>query len=359
MAVGAVISLLALGQTASAQSVPKGNGKVKVFILAGQSNMQGHADLRTLDHLGADPQYGYLLKKLKAADGSYTTRDDVWIYYDRGQRGGVKKGPLTAGYGASDRELGPEWMFGQVMGDHFDNQVLLIKTAWGGQSLAVDFRPPSAGQPPLDQYPEKLRTKLQARTKEGPLVPGPKYSAMIETVRKVLANLKGEFPQYQGQGYELAGFFWFQGWNDMLNTDFTAEYQKNMTCFIKDLRKDLNAPNLPVVIGVIGVGGKTTTNAKKLALRKAQTAVGQQPEFQGTVTCVQTADYWDEQAGQLLEKNYVRRKWTNKEAQEQFGKMGSQPGYHYLGSAKILSLIGYGCGNAMIELITEKKDLHP
>jgi alpha-galactosidase len=169
----------------------------------------------------------------------------------------------------------------------------------------------------------------------------------------VLGNLKDEFPQYQGQGYELAGFFWFQGWNDMVKPEFTAEYEKNMICFIKDLRKDLNAPGLPVVIGVIGVGGKTTTNSKILALRKAQTAVAEQPEFQATVACVQTAGYWDEVAGDLLEKNYVRHKWTNKEAQEQFGKMGSQPAYHYLGSAKVLSLIGYGCGNAMIQLMTK------
>ena len=346
--IGAAACLLT--SVARAQGKP---GKVKVFVLAGQSNMQGHANLRTLDHLGADPQYGHLLKKLKATDGLYTTRDDVWIYYDRG-KGGVKKGPLTAGYGASDNELGPEWMFGQVLGDRYENQVLLIKTAWGGQSLAVDFRPPSAGPLPLDKYPENLRKKLETNIKKGTLAPGHKYCAMIETVRKVLENLKSEFPQYQGQGFELAGFVWFQGWNDMINPDFTAEYEKNMVCFIKDLRKDLKAPELPVVIGVIGVGGKTNTNPKMLALREAQTAVGQRPEFKSSVACVQTADYWDEAAGKLLENNYVKRKWTNKEAQEQFGKMGSQPGYHYLGSAKTLSLIGNACGVAMIKLTTKK-----
>ncbi len=55
-----------------------GNGKVKVFILAGQSNMEGLGHTRTLAHLGDDPQYGGLLKKIRNGDGSWVTRDDVF-----------------------------------------------------------------------------------------------------------------------------------------------------------------------------------------------------------------------------------------------------------------------------------------
>ncbi|MCX5683770.1 MAG: sialate O-acetylesterase [Planctomycetota bacterium] len=333
---------LAACTTAEAADAKK---PVKVFVLAGQSNMQGHALLRTLDHLGKDPKYGDLLKKLKNADGSYTVRDDVWIYYDRGKPG-VKKGPLTAGYGASDQEIGPEWMFGQIMGDRYDNTVLLIKTAWGGASLAVDFRPPSAGDLPLATYPEAARKKFETGIKDGTIVPGAKYRQMIETVRKVLGNLKAEFPQYEDQGCELAGFFWFQGWNDMITTEFSAEYEKNMVALIKDVRKDLGAANLPVVIAVMGVDGKKA-NEKILALRKAQNAAGDRPEFKGNVACVQTADYWDDEAAELVEKFWIKRKWTDEEAQKKYDTMGSQPAYHYLGSAKILSLVGYGCAEAM------------
>jgi hypothetical protein len=42
-------------------------GPVKVFILAGQSNMEGHAGVQTLDRLGEHPTHGYLLKKIKNA----------------------------------------------------------------------------------------------------------------------------------------------------------------------------------------------------------------------------------------------------------------------------------------------------
>jgi alpha-galactosidase len=192
-----------------------------------------------------------------------------------------------------------------------------------------------------------MRTRLEAGLKDGSVVPGAKYRAMIETVRKVVGNLKAEFPQYEGQGHEIAGFFWFQGWNDMITAEFTAEYEQNMAALIKDVRKDLGAANLPVVIAVMGVDGKTKASEKILTFRKAQTAAGARPEFKGNVACVQTAEYWDDEAADLVEKFWRNRKWTDKDAQEKFSKMGCQPPYHYLGSAKILSLIGYGCAEAM------------
>lgn len=328
-------------------------GPVKVFVLAGQSNMQGHAHVRTIDWLGEDPVHGGLLKKLKKADGSWVEREDVWIYYNRG-RNQLKKGNLTGGYGASDNELGPELMFGHIMGDRFENQVLLIKTAWGGQSLAVDFRPPSAGDPPYDAWPKDQAEKLKANIAAGKVSPGAKYREMIEEVRKVLADPKAFFPDYAGQGVELTGFVWFQGWNDMINAAYTAEYEKNMVAFINDVRRDLKAPKLPFVIAVMGVDGKSA-GAGIQTFRKAQTAAGAHPEFQGNVACVQTADYWDEAAGDFLKKNWINRKWSSPEAQAKWDKMGSQPPYHYLGSAKILSLIGWGCGEAMNGLLGAAK----
>ena len=51
---------LVVGFAAPAQATEK---KVKVFILAGQSNMEGHGQVRSLPHLGNHPKYGYLLEK--------------------------------------------------------------------------------------------------------------------------------------------------------------------------------------------------------------------------------------------------------------------------------------------------------
>ena len=127
-----------------------------VYILAGQSNMQGHGALRTIDWLGEDKEYGHLLEKLKNEDGSWSERKDVRIYYPR-NKSEIKKGNLTVGYGANDDKIGPELMFGQIVGDHYANPVLIIKTAWGGKSLAEDFRPPSSGGTTGPYYKEMIK----------------------------------------------------------------------------------------------------------------------------------------------------------------------------------------------------------
>ena len=108
--------------------------KVKVFILAGQSNMEGHGQVRSLNHLGKHPQYGYLLEKLKNTNGSWKIRKDVTIAWQAKEK---KSGPLTVGWGSQDHEIGPELMFGTIMGDKYDEPVLLIKTAWGGKDVFV------------------------------------------------------------------------------------------------------------------------------------------------------------------------------------------------------------------------------
>src|SRR5579859_2488982 len=109
-------------------------------------------------------------------------------------------------------------MFGTIMGEHFPNQILLVKTAWGGRSLAANFRPPSAGPLPLTTYPPEQQKRLAETIKDGKLKVGEDYRVMLAELRDVLANLKTYFPAYQDQGYEIAGFVWFQGWNDMIDS---------------------------------------------------------------------------------------------------------------------------------------------
>ena len=77
VAVGVAVGLLAFGQAWGAQ----GKGPVKVFILAGQSNMDGQADIRTIDFLGEDkdPARAALLKTFKPDGKNFMTRDDVWV----------------------------------------------------------------------------------------------------------------------------------------------------------------------------------------------------------------------------------------------------------------------------------------
>lgn len=253
---------------------------LKVFILAGQSNMEGQAvtDLSgkdynegkgTLASLMADPVKGATFKHLKGADGKWAVRDDVWVRYQR-EKQPLLAGPLTCGFSVygDSHHFGPELQFGHVVGDALDNQVLLIKTAWGGKSLGIDFRPPSSGG-----------------------TVGPYYTMMIAQIRAALANLKTDFPGYDGKGYELAGFVWWHGWNDFCDAKLVPEYETNLINLIQGVRKDLKSPKLPVVIGELTGPWRSegeTLPAAAASIRKAQEAVSLKPEFKGNVLFVET-----------------------------------------------------------------------
>ena len=139
-----ILSLIAL-------AMPAQGKPLKVFILAGQSNMQGHAEIGTFDFIGDDAATAPILKEMRDAEGKPKVCEKVWIssvgclgdaYTDLKE----KKGKLTAGFGAPDDKIGPEFTFGIYMEKQLGEPILLIKTAWGGRSLHTDFRPPSGGQ---------------------------------------------------------------------------------------------------------------------------------------------------------------------------------------------------------------------
>ncbi|HUF62303.1 MAG TPA: sialate O-acetylesterase, partial [Verrucomicrobiales bacterium] len=272
-------------------------------------------------------------------------REDVWIkFFER-------KGNLTVGFGSPGR-IGPELQFGHVVGDHYEEQVLLIKAAWGGRSLFRDFRPSSAGPPPekhleleLDEArktaPETDLTEIQARY-------GASYRAMLEEIRGTLDHLQEHFPDYQdSQGCEIAGLVWFQGWNDMINDEYTAAYAENLGHFIRDFRRDLGIPDLPVVVAQMGVDGVDRPglepDSKKRAFKEAQASVGTLPEFQGNVSVIPTDIHWDMNADAVYRKGW-------REHREEWDRVGSDYPYHYLGSVITYSRIGEAMAKAVIEL---------
>ncbi len=129
------------------------HAKLKVFVLAGQSNMQGagQVEMKENSRNGGQGTLAYLVKNEKTAKkyahlvnnkGEWITRKDVWIRYDDRQDG------LRPGFGYRNTSIGPELGFGSVVGDAIDEPVLLIKTCWGGKNVMVDFRSPSGSMPP-------------------------------------------------------------------------------------------------------------------------------------------------------------------------------------------------------------------
>lgn len=372
---------------------------LQVFILAGQSNMQGHAQVRTFAHVGMDPATKPMLEEMQTADGTPTICQRVWIS-SLGSADTVKTGKLTAGFGASQGgpKIGPEFTFGIYMEKATDAPILIIKTAWGGKSLNTDFRSPSAGS---YVFNDEQLAKLQQQGKDIAAVKAAKeletgvyYRLMIEHVTTVLADIKQVVPGYdEGQGYELAGFVWFQGWNDMVDSNTYPNrakpggyhaYSEALAHFIRDVRKDLNAPNLPFVIGVLGVGGPTDKYGPDQVryksthdnFRAAMAAPAQLPEFRGNVAAVMTEQYWDLELTEAKAKLTALKQQSKQRATESklssaeekalLDKLSSENltarerqivdtgisnlEYHYLGSAKILGGIGKGMAESMAEL---------
>jgi hypothetical protein len=318
---------------------------VRVFILAGQSNMEGKAQLKLLDHQITAPATADLFAHLHKG-GEYLVRNDVWInYHDR-------RGGLTVGYGSPNR-FGVELEFGNLVGNRFDEPVLLIKTAWGGKSLYRDFRPPSAGLPSEGTLEEILAKTNEGNSKNNrPEITigdvrasyGRYYRDMMQDIDTTLDQMGSRFPHLEGREYEIAGFVWFQGWNDQYG-GAEQEYKSNMEHFIRDVRADLDTPDLPFVIGVMGQNGSTPAKGPMLTIQEAQLAMEHVADFAGNVDAVRTDVLIDTAAEALFPD------W--KEQKEEWEKVGSDHPYHYLGSAVWFSRMGTAFGEAMLELMGE------
>jgi hypothetical protein len=383
---------------------------LKVYILAGQSNMEGPASTETFDYLGDDPATAPLLKMMRTAEGKPTVCEGVWISYLTGahDKNFVLNGKLMAGYGSlwgqdptkPGKNIGPEFTFGLTMRAVLHEPILIIKTAWGGKSLHTDFRSPSAGPYTLnawqlDNYPRQqghgIPPDFEKWKAEKVKETGVYYRLMIEHVKTVLKDVKSVCPAYDPkQGYELAGFVWLQGWNDMCDSHTYPKshepggyglYSDLLAHFIRDVRKDLRAPKLPFVIGVMGVGGiQDTPNT----FRQAMAAPAAMPEFKGTVMAVETAPFWDKRLGDIDAKHakVSQMAWIlsskNKGGPNEDGKMtqeqqeaylkefraklitpedealwkrgASNAGYHYLGCAKTFALMGRAFAEGVMKM---------
>lgn len=413
-----LFSLMALLLSATMFDAHAQQKPVKVYILVGQSNMEGHAMTRTFDYIGDDPATAPLLKKMRGTDGKPTVCKDVYIsnlteFFDQS---GVKSGRLTAGYGARRNpnelgdKIGPEFTFGLTMQEAYDGPILIIKPAWGGKSLHTDFRPPSAGPYELndwqkERYPKQeghgIPQNLEQWKADKIEATGRYYRLMIDHIQAVLGDIKTIYPDYDAeQGYELAGLVWFQGWNDMVDSHTYPNYHDPQKYalytelfghFIRDVRNDLDAPKLPFVIGVMGVGGPIDHAYNEGSLKKSLTffraameAPAAQAEFKGSVVAVETWPYWDTDLATIEKKRDKVRQMAhllrteNKNHANQDGTMSAQDqkaylakmeaelitdadkalwergasnaGYHYLGSAKTMAQIGQAFATALLDM---------
>lgn len=380
----------------------KGNAgePLKVFILAGQSNTVGHARAHTIATLLASDQprdqelvkmvfgtenaptlatleeqlkRGQTLdeltggisnekvksmeegpekaaleakvKKLKDAHEAYKKKmgeackvsERVYIssIADRNQR----SGQLSIGYGADAQKIGPEYGFGLSIAEKVDGPILLIKTSWGGKSLNYNFRPPSAGTYQLNE-----KEKSGDKADEIAANAGLNYRMMNEAIHGVLESLEKHHPEYDADaGYEIAGFVWFQGFNDQFSPEFRDNYKDNMIKFIGDVRKEYDVPNMPFVIGVLGTGvteEKVGENAVSIGQREAAKELG----TDNHVASVESYTEYSHYSNAVFKKGWP-------EHYHEWDTVGSDRPYHYLGSGAFFVRLGDAFADQMIELM--------
>lgn len=267
--------------------------EVKLFVLAGQSNMEGHAQRGQLEkllcaleefELPEDPKgcyrdledreermfetvsdfywtgekyaYGYeewqariegrelaasevlraaMLQPLDAVQTisfQYRRQNDGSTRLERRPAGG-----LTSGFGNRNSLYGPELSLGHILHQAFPkDEIIILKVVQGGSDLHEQWRSPSA------------EARLGAAEQES------LYPKLISHVRELIDNPGQFLPKYaSGPKPEivLEAFFWFQGFNDIVagGTVFADHYEANLSDLLNDVRSDLNAADLPVVIG--------------------------------------------------------------------------------------------------------------
>jgi len=392
------ISILSIASSAFADK------KLKVFILAGQSNTVGHANQHTLATLyrpgdARDERLAKLvfknnsglsakaleeqlerarrideltggisndkikamsdgpkktaveaeLKKLNEAYDAYTNKVisscvvSDRVYISSIADGNKRSGPLTVGFGGNPTKIGPEFSFGLSMAQKLDGPILLIKTSWGGKSINYDFRPPSAGAYTLNDKQKEAKNAADIRKNAGL-----NWRMMNEAIGEVLKDLKRYHPAYDATaGHEMAGFVWFQGFNDQFSDEFRENYRDMMVHFIKDVRKEYDTPGMPFVIGVLGTN-MTKDGVDKNAVSVAQREAAKAPEFKDNVTSVESYQVYDLGARAVYDKGWAKNfaVWR---------AIGSDRPYHYLGSGTFFARLGDSFAAAMAELIGKQK----
>lgn len=355
------ITALALSSFATVSAaeppVPKPDDKpadmtkpVQVFILLGQSNMVGLGKIKggefSLEHAVREKKkYSYLVDDA----GEWSERKDLrYVRYMSG------KGPLNNEWmTVKGNTLGPEFGIGHPLGNAIDAPVMILKCCIGNRSLGWDLAPPSserfefvikdkAGAEKKMVYAGykdkpnswEMDPAMGIKTEPAPWVDkngkpidwyaGKQWDSDIGDAQKALADLERHYPG--AKGYEVAGFFFWQGEKDAGDPGLAAKYEENLVRFIKQLRKEFNAPNAKFVLATMGesVKGGTGPGAQVLEGHLAvDGATGKYPEFKGNVATI----------------------YTNPMAQ------GGSGNGHYGGKAEVYMDVGEALGRAMVELL--------
>ena len=312
---------------------------VQVYILMGQSNMLNFGKIK-----GGDGSLETAVKEKKLypylidGDGNWTVRSDVRNVRVMGSgTGGMRQ--FNNEWMTINGNIGVEIGIGHAVGDATDAPVLILKSAIGNRALGWDLLPP--GSEGFEFTDKKGKTWVHPGYKGSPerwekgtepkkinWYAGMQYDGDVARAKKVLSELDKYYPG--AKGYEVAGFFWWQGDRDSRSEALSSRYEKNLVSLVKQLRKEFDAPNANFVCASLGQAKKGDTNgAGKIldAVLAVDGASGKYPEFKGNVAGVYTHP---------LSK-------------------GSSSGAHYGGNAETYMNVGEAMGKAMAKLLSSDR----
>ena len=314
---------------------------VQVYILMGQSNMLNFGKIKgdkegTLENAVKNKKlYPYLIDE----EGNWTTRKDVRNVRVMGSGTGGMRTFNNEWMTIKGGGVGPEIGIGHHVGQVTDAPVMILKSCIGNRALGWDLLPP--GSESFEFTDSKGVTWIHPGYKGSPerwvkgsepkkinWYAGMQYDGDTSRAKKVLSELDKYYPG--ANGYEIAGFFWWQGDRDSRSQALSSRYEKNLAHLIKQLRKDFDSPNAKFVCATLGQTKKgEKSNGGKLldAMFSVDGESGKYPEFKGNVAAV----------------------YTNP-----LSKGGSSGG-HYGGNAETYMNVGEAMGKAMAKLIVSKK----
>jgi hypothetical protein len=327
---------------AGAETLPSPDGKpadmskpVKVFIVMGQSNtlemgaVGGPDKEGTLEHA---VKKGNLYPFLVDEEGNWTTRKDVRnvSVMQKGANANVYRNDWLT---ISGNKIGIEIGIGHQLGNAINEPVMVLKSAIGNRGLGWDLLPPGSESWEYED-PKSGKTFVYAGYKQSPArwekgtepepigwYAGKQYDDDVANAKKILEELDKHYPD--AKGYEVAGFFWWQGDKDMRDPAYFNTYEKHLVNLIKSLRKDFDAPNAPFVTASLGQTEEGATDGAG--------------KIHDAMKAVASDKYAD-----LGKVGFV---YTHP-----LSKGGSSSG-HYNGNAETYMNVGLAMGEKMVELI--------
>lgn len=219
---------------------------VKMFVMAGQSNMAGRGPAEKLPERFREPPANVRFDYVCSFGASERIdpelqRKETGTTDPHRSSGWTRLRPAPRHADSPDSHFGPELGFGHELARRWpDTHLAIVKHGRGATNLAEDWAPDAMTGRRL-------------------------YREMLDQIRESRARLEKE-----GTLGELSGFVWVQGEADTTRREWAEGYARNLTALIDRLRKDLDAPRLPVLIVLTGEGKMSSTMLFAETVRRAQ-----------------------------------------------------------------------------------------